>query len=49
MRSGSFSLRVLITARCGFTIGVASTPGVGLDVNRSALSTQMALIFYLFN
>ena len=35
MRSGSFSLRVLITARCGFTVGVAFTPYfVGLGANR---------------
>ena len=35
MRSGSFSLRVLITARCGFTVGVAFTPCfVGLGANR---------------
>ena len=47
MRSGSFSLRVLITARCGFTVGVAFTPGVGLDVNRfSAINIDSADFFY---
>ena len=49
MRSGSFSLRVLITARCGFTVGVAFTPYfVGLGANRfSAINVDSADFFTL--